>query len=1129
LIAALSIAGFLIVVAAAFFWRLSNGPVSIDFLTTRIETEINQSLTGMSVKVSGALFELDEKSGVPQFRLRDMILLDQNGNQIARSAKAAISFETSSLLIGAFVPKSLEFIGSRMFVKRQLSGELTLGFGSPPAPVNETVTMEETDGEDGGQTAQPPVLPQAAAKSVIDMLAGTAPDSAANTLEDIRISGASIQFFDEANQSNWTAPEADLTFRRMPYGFVIFAKATVASGPTFWKTEFSANYKVQSRSFAISARIDDLVPANVSDKIFALAQFAKVAVPLSGHAELEISDTGVVTSGSAEFTAAAGVLGLPDFLAQPIVIDEGALRVDYDPETGGVNIIDSVILVGGSKAELTGRVDPVRAADGRLSDLKIELKATNVSVDTQGTVKDPVLVDRVEFAGSASIEGATLEISDLVVMSGNAGVRMRGKLTGGEESTGISLQGRVRDVSADFLKKLWPPIVAPKSRAWVSENIKAGRMTEGVFNINIPPDGLAKAQREKLLPDDNIEFKFSLAEVNANYFKTLPILKDGSGSAELRGDSFELSIDSGHIDLPSLGVVQVRRSMFRASSLLAAEVPGLLALNLTAGAAELMELASQPSLGFLNTGKMASLNLSGEATAKIDIRLPLIKDVPRDRVETNALIKIANAGIQKVVPNIDLTEGAITVISDQQGTKLEGPIKINGFPAKISWQRARGPNAQPVTTVVAELDDEARDKLGLKLGSVLQGTAKVSAEITGIGEGATAMHVKADLSKAEIQVDAIKWTRPPTDSTTATFTYRSSPETGRKVENLIVRGQGLSIKGDVVLASDGALKSAKFSQIALGDESNFTMTMEPIEGGEAIAIGGKSFDARAMIKSMFSSGPQGSGKADSKQNLNITAKLDRVYAHRGEVLTGVSASLAISNGLMAAVEIDGNFASGAPLTVHVRPADKGRLLQVVSGDAGAALRAANLYSKVSGGRLELSAALTSKLNSTIQNGQLIIRKFDVKNEATIAEIDNRSKAKKAGQKRDGLSFKRLTVPFTADAEFVRIGDSLIRGDDLGATAEGVIRKSDGAIDITGTIIPAYGLNSFVGNIPLLGAILTGGKGEGIFGLAYAMGGTMAKPKFQINPVSALAPGILRKFFEFDASGKPTRIKQDRDD
>jgi hypothetical protein len=35
-----------------------------------------------------------------------------------------------------------------------------------------------------------------------------------------------------------------------------------------------------------------------------------------------------------------------------------------------------------------------------------------------------------------------------------------------------------------------------------------------------------------------------------------------------------------------------------------------------------------------------------------------------------------------------------------------------------------------------------------------------------------------------------------------------------------------------------------------------------------------------------------------------------------------------------------------------------------------------------------------------------------------------------------------------------------------------------------------------------------------------MSGTFASPKFQVNPVSAIAPGILRKFFEFDGTGQP---------
>ena len=65
-------------------------------------------------------------------------------------------------------------------------------------------------------------------------------------------------------------------------------------------------------------------------------------------------------------------------------------------------------------------------------------------------------------------------------------------------------------------------------------------------------------------------------------------------------------------------------------------------------------------------------------------------------------------------------------------------------------------------------------------------------------------------------------------------------------------------------------------------------------------------------------------------------------------------------------------------------------------------------------------------------------------------------AEAVGPRRDGLSFKRLTLPFTSDASFIRICESLVRGEELGASAEGLIRKSDGAVDITGTIIPAYG-------------------------------------------------------------------------
>ena len=1126
-LALLSVTAVLVIVGAAFFWRLSQGPVSLDFMRQRIETQINKSLGGMTVQLGGAIFELDSKTHVPHFRLRDMVLLDQSGSLIAKSKRAAISFESAALFTGSLVPRNLELIGSRILVKRQIDGSINLGFGTPPAAEDEAVTMDQPSDTSGDTKADKegdtPAVAATNAKALIDILSGNgnAVGSAVSSLDDIRISNASIQLFDEANQSNWFAPDADLTFKKMPYGFAIFAKASVASGATDWKTEVSANYRTDSKSFSVSARIEDFIPANVSDKIFALAQFARVHVPLAGHAELEVTDQGIVTKASAEFAASAGVINLPEYIAQPIVIDEGALRVDYDVPTGGFKIVDSIILIGGSRAELTGLVEPVRSAEGKLTDFKIDIKASNVSVDTQGTVKNPVLVDKVEFIGKAAVEGAVLVIDDFVVMSGNAGVRLRGKIIGGDESAGILLVGRVRDISADFLKKLWPPIVAPKSRAWVTENVQVGRISDGVFTINIPVNGLATALQQKLMPDESIDFQFSLEGVSSNYFKTLPTLNDASGTAHLRGDTFDLTIAKGSVVLPSRGVVQVRDTTFSATKLLLDEVPGIVKINLVASAPTLLELAMQPSLDLIKKAGFAAPALTGQATASIDLALPLIKDVPRERVIARAAVKINDAGIAQVAPNIDFTDGTLAIIFDRKGVAASGPLKINGFPAGLNWARPAGPNSKATATLTTELDDDGREKLGININSYLQGPVKIVADIAGLGEKSQTFQVKADLSRAEMKISAIDWYRPPTKNTTASFNYQNNGDEGRKIDGLVVKGPGLSIQGDIVLNASNVMKSAVMSQVWLNDENNFTMKITPSENGQSIVINGSSFDARPFVKSMFSRSVT-SADDGPKQNLNITAQIDQVIAHRGEVLTGVTANLSIQRGLVATAEIEGRFLSGLPLAVHVERSDRGRQLRINSGDGGAALRASNLYSKVAGGGLEFSAGLTNDSSSTIQGGQLILRDFAVRNEDALANIDSRGKAKKSGPRKEGLKFTKLKMPFTADVKFIRIGNTLLKGNDLGASAEGLIRKSDGAIDITGTIIPAYGLNSAVSNIPLVGDILAGGKGQGIFGLTFAMGGTFATPKFQVNPVSAIAPGILRRFFEFDSSGVPPK-------
>jgi hypothetical protein len=58
-----------------------------------------------------------------------------------------------------------------------------------------------------------------------------------------------------------------------------------------------------------------------------------------------------------------------------------------------------------------------------------------------------------------------------------------------------------------------------------------------------------------------------------------------------------------------------------------------------------------------------------------------------------------------------------------------------------------------------------------------------------------------------------------------------------------------------------------------------------------------------------------------------------------------------------------------------------------------------------------------------------------------------------------------------------------------------------------------------GQIPIVGLFL-GGSNEGLIGLTYEVVGPTSAPVLRVNPISAVAPGLLRKFFEFPSGNGP---------
>jgi len=144
-----------------------------------------------------------------------------------------------------------------------------------------------------------------------------------------------------------------------------------------------------------------------------------------------------------------------------------------------------------------------------------------------------------------------------------------------------------------------------------------------------------------------------------------------------------------------------------------------------------------------------------------------------------------------------------------------------------------------------------------------------------------------------------------------------------------------------------------------------------------------------------------------------------------------------------------------------------------------------------------------------QEGILDVRGFIVRGEAALERVA--AGQQQPGGPSPGVEFSHLRVDFTRSLGRFTIRDGLLKGPAIGGTIEGYIDYHRDEVRMRGTFVPLYGLNNMFGQIPIVGLFLGGGNKEGLVGINYEAVGPPGAPRITVNPVSAIAPGLLRKF------------------
>ncbi len=1104
----------------AFYWRLTQGPVSLGLLSAPLEAWINASLDDVRVSVKDVVVERDPARGSIHVRMRDLDLSDRDGQMIARAPRARIGVDAAALWSGTIAPRRLELIGARILLKRTADGGVQLGFGSVTTPGSEP---DEVSSDEVAGAPRMTEAPAGAQSSFVDYVLSrfSAIDEDAGgrgALDALLISSASVSMFDEANSAFWYAPDANLIVRRMPYGLSVIADAQIDSGENSWHVEISADYRRDADRFDVRTQVSDLIPAEISDEVFLLSELAEVRVPISGNAEFELDGTGTILNARAHFNIDAGYVGFPQVISDPLLVDEGVLKVAYDAAAGAFVIEDSSIHIGGSEASLTGRLQRVHS-DAATDYMRLDLFARNVSIDTQGTVTDPLAVDRVDLGGFVSFAERRLLVEQLLISAGTSVVSVKGEFVQEQDLPSIRLNGELKEIPLAVLKKIWPPAAAPGARDWIEKHTIEGRVVDGTVEINLPAGVLAAALRSNPIPNEMIKVSFAVADVKTRYFYDLPPIHSASGRGVISGNEFELWLDAGQVTLPSGDTLTLTSGRFFVPDLMREPTPGEIEVTVDGPAGAMLALIDEEPLRYAARADIEPDSLGGDATTGISLRLPLHRDVTWDEIDIAAKASIEGVTFRTPFDGIAIDGGNVTIDVTEDGLEARGKVTFNGVPVDLlkiqSFDSASSDGDRLLLS--GRLDEAARTRLGIDLANILRGPVDAEVSATDIAGDISNLHVRADLSEAELRFEPIGWRYGPQAKTAISFDLTTYPDGGLKLDHIVLSGADLAIEGTLALDHNHETEMVELPIVVLGTANEFSVSGKRVDQRNlAITVQGKSFDARPMVGAIF----RGSDADDvarfdqvGMRTIEVQGRFDTLFAHGQEHLLDAAASLRMNGSRLAHLRLAGTFFDGKGLDLGLEPRNDGsRSLMLTSTNAGAVLRAANLYSRIRGGRLKLQAILGKPGSPVHMDGVLRIVDFGVENEPALNEA---SRAAVRETRQVEISrFDELKLPFRVGAERIEIGETLLRGANVGASARGAIRKVDGGLDLAGTFIPVYGLNSAFSNVPLLGEVLMGGEGQGLFGVTFGMSGTIEEPRIVINPVSALAPGFLRRLFEF---------------
>jgi len=768
---------------------------------------------------------------------------------------------------------------------------------------------------------------------------------------------------------------------------------------------------------------------------------------------------------------------------------------------------------------LTGKIEVETGEDLNVAEFAAEVESGKGLLDVKEFWDQPRAVERIRIIGNYDRKKHRLELPTAEIDFG--GPKLAMKLNAEEPRDGtsmfdmaFSMNVTLTDLPMDDYAAIWPKPVITNAREWIAENLSRGVFKRGEaelrgkFSWNDSGNVLLESGSGKIHAENG----------SVRYIEGMPQVEGVNAEAEFDLDRMTVKISGGGIGGIRLQPSTILLTDFQKNTQYI-DIP----VKISAPARDVVKLIDNPPLGYAKAAGMLPEHVEGSVEGTLELRFPLLKSLLVKDIEIKANARLSSFGLRKAARGIDLSNGSLNLGLDKEGFFLKGNASLNKVPlnlehqSRFSTESATKEKPYKQTVLSGSLTGEQWALLGVDLSKRVKGPSTMRLVFTQQDKETTFLSGDIDFRKAAVEIEELAWKKAAGAAASLSLAAEMRDGKDTLVKNFELKAQGAHIKGSAVLEKNSnKILMADLKPLIAGRTNaalRFSQPPDPA-GVMSFSIEGESFDASGL------SGSSG-GEAQADQRVReYRIKVGKFHTSETGFLEKMEAHAKRDALGWIMIDLNGLADGSHPLDISLEPKNGKTVFSITCDDFGKALKGMGLTDTVRDGLLEISGE-SAPDNPRIINGSVSIGHFVVAGLSVLVRLLGAvSPFGLVDLVTGNASFDHLEGNFRWHGDSLELIKVRAAGSVFGLNIDGKISLGSGEANLRGTLVPFSLMNRFIGSIPLLGDVITGGKDGGVIAVNYSVKGPLRDPEVGVNPVSLLTPGFLRNLFFGEAEEEP---------